>query len=348
MATRKKNQVPGSKKPRRKRSTRTGPARSKKRQSTGGTAAAVEPPEEKRAPARRPASRRTRAKKRTSLAQLFEALAAILVPYALLFESEMHPRMGYCLRARYGERPVKEVYFGGVKLEQDHVTYHLFLLYSYPELEQGLSSELRRRQHGRTGFHIEDGADRALIRELESLTRACYDLFRNAKATAALPQDLPQPKQAQRPVPQPPREKGAAPRTSSLAELFEGLAGILVPYARMFETEMHPRMGYCLRATYGERPAKEVYFGGVKLEQDHVSYHLFLLYSYPELEQALSPALRQRQEGKTSFLIERGADGAIVRELGSLTRACYERFKSEGQFGQDGGGQAEPGSLMVI
>lgn len=199
MATRKKNQVPGSKKPRRKRSTRTGPARSKKRQSTGGTAAAVEPPEEKRAPARRPASRRTRAKKRTSLAQLFEALAAILVPYALLFESEMHPRMGYCLRA-----------------------------------------------------------------------------------------------------------------------------------------------------TYGERPAKEVYFGGVKLEQDHVSYHLFLLYSYPELEQALSPALRQRQEGKTSFLIERGADGAIVRELGSLTRACYERFKSEGQFGQDGGGQAEPGSLMVI
>jgi len=127
--------------------------------------------------------------------------------------------------------------------------------------------------------------------------------------------------------------RGLRPRPSSLSETFESLAGILVPYARMFESEMHPRMGYCLKAKYGERPIRELYFGGVRLHQDHASFHLFLLYSYPDLEDGLSPELRRCLEGKTCFRIELG-DGALIEELKALTRTCYERFRTEGLHGK--------------
>lgn len=124
------------------------------------------------------------------------------------------------------------------------------------------------------------------------------------------------------------------PGSGSVPELFESLAAILVPYARLFESEMHPRIGYCLKAKHGERQQKELYFGGVQLHQDHVSFHLFLLYSYPDLEQGLSPGLRHCLHGKTSFLFEPGVDPALFAELERLTRTCFERFRSEGLFGQ--------------
>jgi hypothetical protein len=124
------------------------------------------------------------------------------------------------------------------------------------------------------------------------------------------------------------------PGSGSVPELFESLAAILVPYARLFESEMHPRIGYCLKAKHGERQQKELYFGGVQLHQDHVSFHLFLLYSYPDLEEGLSPGLHRCLHGKTSFLFEPGAAPALFAELEELTRTCFERFRSEGLFGQ--------------
>jgi len=143
-------------------------------------------------------------------------------------------------------------------------------------------------------------------------------------AIHSLPGETPAPKK---------RRGGGAQRGHSISETYEALAQILVPYARMFQSEMHPRMGYCLRAKTTERPPKELYFGGVQIHQEHVSFHLFPLYSFPDLEAKLSPELRQRQEGKTSFHIERGADPALLRELDSLTRACFERLRSQGLNG---------------
>ncbi len=148
------------------------------------------------------------------------------------------------------------------------------------------------------------------------------------------------------PQEQRPRAAQPAPATSSpsLSQVFEALAAILVPYARLFQSEMHPNMGYCLKASHG-RPAKELYFGGVRLHSDHAKYHLFLLYSYPELEAGMSPELRQRLEGKTCFRIER-FDRELFVELEALTRACFERFRSAGLFGdlQD----AEPGPALAL
>jgi hypothetical protein len=130
-----------------------------------------------------------------------------------------------------------------------------------------------------------------------------------------------------------PRSRAGRGSTLSMSEVYEALAAILVPYALQFEAEMHPRVGYCLKTKHGDRSVKELEFAGVQLHQDHVSFHLFLLYSYPDLEKALSPELRQRLQGKTSFQIELGADPKLFTELEELTRQCFERFQTGGLWG---------------
>lgn len=121
---------------------------------------------------------------------------------------------------------------------------------------------------------------------------------------------------------------------STLSGVYEAVAGILVPYAKIFEAEMHPKIGYCLKARHGEKSQKECYFGGVQLHQDHVSFHLFLLYAFPDLEETLSEALANCQKGVTSFEIERGCSIELVAELERLTHECFERFRTEGLFGE--------------
>lgn len=129
-------------------------------------------------------------------------------------------------------------------------------------------------------------------------------------------------------VAEPPRE------LATLSGVYEALAGILVPYAKIFEAEMHPKIGYCLKAKHGEKSQKECYFGGVQLYQDHVSFHLFLLYAFPDLEESMSEALASCQKGVTSFEIERGCTVELVAELERLTHDCFERFRTEGLFGE--------------
>jgi len=125
----------------------------------------------------------------------------------------------------------------------------------------------------------------------------------------------------------PPRSASAIQGTPELLKVYEALAALLVPYAQAFESEMHPRMGYCLKTKVGDRE-RELYFGSVLLQPDHVRYHLFLLYSYPEIEASISTALQQAMEGQTCFQIDR-YDDALIDELTRLTQSCFERFKLE-------------------
>ncbi len=146
------------------------------------------------------------------------------------------------------------------------------------------------------------------------------------------------------PAARPPAARRLAARppapVSPLLQVFEGLAAILVPYARVLPSEMHPTMGYCLKATQG-RPAQELYFGAVKLHPDHACYHLFLLYAYPDLEPRMSPALRGLLDGKTSFRIER-YDRALFAELERLTKTCFERFQAQGLQGSGASDRPPP------
>jgi hypothetical protein len=114
----------------------------------------------------------------------------------------------------------------------------------------------------------------------------------------------------------------------TLAQIYETLAALLVPYARKMESEMHPKIGFCLKAK-SARTGRETHFGAVQSLADGVAYHLFPLYGHPDLLQNVSPELFNRMRGKTCFHFE-DLHAGIVAELAELTRAGFERFLSDG------------------
>ena len=142
------------------------------------------------------------------------------------------------------------------------------------------------------------------------------------------------PKPASKPAPRASRAKPAKgprlplPENLTQAQIYETLAALLVPYARRMESEMHPKLGFCLKAR-SARTGREAHFGGVQALADGVAFHLFPLYAHPELLESASPGLFNRMRSKTHFHFEQ-LDAGLVDELMQLTRAGFECFLADG------------------
>ena len=130
----------------------------------------------------------------------------------------------------------------------------------------------------------------------------------------------------------PPQRSHPTPSARSadmtLAQIYETLAALLVPYARKMESEMHPKIGFCLKAK-SARTGRETHFGAVQALPDGVAYHLFPLYGHPDLLENISPELFNRMRGKTCFQFD-SLHAGLVAELAELTHAGFERFLADG------------------
>jgi len=113
-------------------------------------------------------------------------------------------------------------------------------------------------------------------------------------------------------------------------QIYETLAALLVPYARKMESEMHPKIGFCLKVK-SARTGRETHFGAVQTLPDGVAFHLFPLYAHPDLLEGISPELFTRMRGQTCFHFET-LDAGLVAELAQLTHAGFERFLADGVF----------------
>ena len=67
-------------------------------------------------------------------------------------------------------------------------------------------------------------------------------------------------------------------------------------------------------------------FGAVRKGKAYVSYHLFPLYTCPELKKEIPPALAKRMQGKTCFNFS-DVDEALFGELAKLTQRGHEIFQ---------------------
>lgn len=74
---------------------------------------------------------------------------------------------------------------------------------------------------------------------------------------------------------------------------------------------------------------KDLYFGGVVVKKNYVSYYLMGVYMYPDLLAGMSDALRARMQGKSCFNFKND-DPALREELATLTKQCLQRMKEEG------------------
>jgi hypothetical protein len=115
------------------------------------------------------------------------------------------------------------------------------------------------------------------------------------------------------------------------AEVFEALRKILAAHAKGLKVTADGPKGYSLNTPYSPRWKKELFFGGVQVTKNYVSFHLFPVYMFPDLLEGTSPELKARMQGKSCFSF-RAPDAALFRELAALTKAGIERMRSESLF----------------
>jgi hypothetical protein len=114
-------------------------------------------------------------------------------------------------------------------------------------------------------------------------------------------------------------------------EVFTALREILAAQAKGLKPTADGPKGYSLNTPYAAKWKKELFFGGVEVRKNYVSFHLFPVYMYPDLLDGISDGLKARMQGKSCFSF-RAPDAELFRELAALTKAGLARMKAEQLF----------------
>ena len=80
----------------------------------------------------------------------------------------------YNLNAGYDEKRGADIYFGGVVINKNYVSYHLMPVYVNPKLLEDISSELKKRMQGKSCFNFKS-IDKNLFNELSIINCNCRD-----------------------------------------------------------------------------------------------------------------------------------------------------------------------------
>lgn len=70
------------------------------------------------------------------------------------------------------------MFFGGVRLGRNFVSFYLMPVYTNPELLSRMSEDLTKRMLGKSGFNFVH-PDEALFAELQALVHRGFDLYRS-------------------------------------------------------------------------------------------------------------------------------------------------------------------------
>lgn len=112
---------------------------------------------------------------------------------------------------------------------------------------------------------------------------------------------------------------------------FISLKKILNKYEKLLTVTSNKPNNYNLNAGYDEKRKTEIYFGGVVINKNYVSFHLMPVYVNPKLLNDISPKLRKRMQGKSCFNFK-SIDKKLFKELSSLTKKGFEFYKVKGML----------------
>jgi hypothetical protein len=107
--------------------------------------------------------------------------------------------------------------------------------------------------------------------------------------------------------------------------VFDRLRAILVPYAQRLAVKEDTPSYYYLETKTAVYKGKPGFFAAVRKGKNYVSFHLMALYTFPETLASVSPALRQRMQGKSCFNFTQ-IDEHLFAELERLTADGAKRF----------------------
>lgn len=109
---------------------------------------------------------------------VFQALKAIFAPYAADLAATQDTTSAYMLEGAFDPAFKRPMFFGGVRLGRNYVSFSLMAIYACPELLSGISDELRMHMHGKSTFNFVR-IEPERFAELAELTRLSYARFRD-------------------------------------------------------------------------------------------------------------------------------------------------------------------------
>lgn len=71
---------------------------------------------------------------------------------------------------------------------------------------------------------------------------------------------------------------------------------------------------------------KEMFFGAVQIRRSYVAYHLYPVYTNPELLDEISDGLKKRMQGKSCFNFKKEITKEQLNGISELTKKSYEKF----------------------
>lgn len=71
---------------------------------------------------------------------------------------------------------------------------------------------------------------------------------------------------------------------------------------------------------------KDMFFGAVQIRKSYVAYHLYPVYTNPELLDDLSDHLKKRMQGKSCFNFKKGITEEELKGINELTKKSYKKF----------------------
>lgn len=118
------------------------------------------------------------------------------------------------------------------------------------------------------------------------------------------------------------------PATAEFDAVFARLKPIMAAYEPELKIQ-HDDVGrYYLVTPYLGPNRQPLWFGGVEIKKNYVSYHLMPVYMFPEILDSVSDALKKRMQGKSCFNLKK-LDETLIAELADLTRRGYECLKQQ-------------------
>lgn len=103
----------------------------------------------------------------------------------------------------------------------------------------------------------------------------------------------------------------------------------MLPYARKMNCTVDSDDELSINTDHIMKNKKPLWFGGVLIKKNYVSYHLMPVYVNPALLETVSPALKNRMQGKSCFNF-RSSDPSLFNELAELTEEGFQDYKKKG------------------
>ena len=110
-------------------------------------------------------------------------------------------------------------------------------------------------------------------------------------------------------------------------QVFEKLKAILQKFEPSLVVLTNKPAGYMLITSHLMKNKQPLYFGGVQVMKNYVSFHLLPVYVEPELLSGISTKLQARMQGKSCFNFKR-VDTELLDELAQLAQKGFDHYKA--------------------